>query len=290
MKTITDTKLPNITLKQQEILDLLYTYRFLTRIHIQTLLRHKDKKTINLWLKDLRAKDYINWIYNPDHFAEKTKPAIYYLNLNGIRHFQHRGFHPSEELRKRYREHERSQTFIDRCLSIADVCTELYDEKNATHYRTTRYYYETRADYLSDGYYHFLADNELIKPDLCFNKSAEDSDEAYGDPDEIVESYVLEIFDATLPRYRLRHRLKQYVTYLDEETDEWEQGTFGDPLPTVLLVCANLTDLIYAKRRTRGLLADIWDIDDEDRPNILFTTVEKLRKHGVLTKEIWEKA
>lgn len=288
MKTPNNTKLPNITLKQQEILDLLYSYRFLTRIHIQTILKHKDKKTINLWLKDLREKDYINWIYNPDHFAEKTKPAIYYLNINSIRYFQRRGFHPGEELRKRYREHERSQTFIDHCLTIAGICITLETaryEGTLPDSPETWYFYETEADYHSDSYYHFLADNELIRPNLCFAKNIYES----GEP-EVVKSYLLEIFDATLPRYRLRYRLKQYVTYLDEETDEWEQETNDDPLPTVLLICASLTDFIYAKRRTRGLLAEIWDQDDEGMPTMLFTTVEKLKEHGALAEGIWEKA
>src|SRR3990167_796735 len=105
-------QIPKITQKQKEIINLLYTHRFLTRIQIQALLKHKDKKTINLWLKDLRAKEYINWIYNKDHFAEKTKPAIYYLGINGLRHLQSIDFHSSQEIRKRYRENERSQTFI----------------------------------------------------------------------------------------------------------------------------------------------------------------------------------
>lgn len=47
------TQIPKITYKQKTILGLLYTHRFLTRIQIQTFLNHKDKKTINLWLKDL---------------------------------------------------------------------------------------------------------------------------------------------------------------------------------------------------------------------------------------------
>jgi hypothetical protein len=29
--------------------------------------------------------------------------------------------------------------------------------------------------------------------------------------------------------------------------DTWDEETYGDPLPIVLLVCATLTDLIYAK-------------------------------------------
>ncbi len=283
------TQTPRITYKQTQILALLYTHRFLTRLHIQTFMKHKDKKTINLWLKDLRQKAYINWIYNKDHFAEKTKPAIYYLSINALRYMQNLDLHPKDELRKRYREAERSQTFIDRCLTIADVCRDL-EAANTTNDVDTyqepgiSYFYETEADYLSDSYYRFMSDNELIRPQLCFNKALH---EGHEEP-EVVESYLLEIFDATLPRYRLRNRLKMYVTYLDEETDIWDE--FGDPHPTVLLVCANLTDLIYAKRRTRGLMAEIWERDDEDRARILFTTMQKLKQYGILTTTIWEKA
>jgi hypothetical protein len=79
--------LPKTTKKQQELLKLLCKYRFLNRIQIQALMKHKDCKTINLWLKDLREKQYAEWIYST-HFAEKTKPAIYYLSLNGIRHLK----------------------------------------------------------------------------------------------------------------------------------------------------------------------------------------------------------
>lgn len=275
--------LPKITYKQTEILKLIYTHRFLTRIHIQTILKHKDKKTINLWLKDLRAKDYIKWIYDKDDFIGKTKPGIYYLGINGIRNFGNLDFHPVEELRKRYREHERSQGFIDRCLAIADTCITLEHARDEDSYPQTWYFYETEADYISDSYYHFMADNEYIHPNLCFSKELYDS---LADP-HAVESYILEIFDATLPRYRLRNRLKQYVTYLDEELGEWDSETYGDPEPVILLVCATLADLIYAKRRTRGLMSDIWEYGEEERPHIRFTTNEKLREFGVLG-DIWE--
>ena len=84
--------IPKISNKQKEILNLLYSHRFLTRKQIQSFLNHKDKKTINLWLKDLRNNEYVNWIYNKDDFAEKTKPAIYYLGLNGIHYLVNNDF------------------------------------------------------------------------------------------------------------------------------------------------------------------------------------------------------
>lgn len=81
------TKLPKITKKEQEIIRLLYRFRFLNRVQIQALLGHKDYKTINMWLRDLREKQYVDRIYST-HYAERTKPAIYYLSVNGIRHLR----------------------------------------------------------------------------------------------------------------------------------------------------------------------------------------------------------
>ncbi len=48
-------------------------------------MHHTDKRRISSWLKDLGEKQYIEWIYQADDPIESTKPAIYYLGLNGIR-------------------------------------------------------------------------------------------------------------------------------------------------------------------------------------------------------------
>jgi hypothetical protein len=74
------------------------------------------------------------------------------------------------------------------------------------------------------------------------------------------------------------------VQYLED--GEWEGD---DPEPIILLVCPRTTDLIYAKRRTRGLLADVYDDDERRAMHIRFATVEKLKEHGV-TEGIWEEA
>lgn len=301
------TELPKLTKKQQEILRLLYSFRFLNRIQIQALLKHKDPKTINLWLRDLRAKGYVEWIYST-HFAEKTKPAIYYLGLNGVRYLRKltrnskdddgnvitSPAYPSEELRKRYKEPTRSQVFIDRCVLIADCTLALKrsDITNEAKGKKLRYYYQTEADYfLEHSYYHFVLDidDELIHPHLiyCQDKLNED-----GKEEQTLESYLLEVFDPTLPRYRMKKRLGDYVKFLDEEGSTWQDKTDTEQLPIVLFVCSRMSDLIYAKRRTRKLVADAWYWEDEDteKPRIRFTTVEKLKQDGLLAKEIWEQA
>ena len=93
-------------------------------------MHHKDYKTINMWLRDLREKQYVERIYS-DHFLERTKPAIYYLGINGVRHLKtlmwddNSVVYQPEELHKRYKERERTQTFIDRSILVADCCKAL---------------------------------------------------------------------------------------------------------------------------------------------------------------------
>lgn len=292
MKTLSTTQpLPKLTNKQREIIKLLYNHRFLNRIQVQAFLKHKDYKRINAWLKYLRENNYVEWIYSTD-FAEKTKPAIYYLGLNGIRYLrmltvtdedgEQLSGYPSDELRKRYRERERSQTYIDRCLLVADCVLAL--EKARTDSKW--YYCETEAEYLMDTFYHFLMNGEYAHPQLAFAKMKNGEDSLAEPTTE--KNYLLEVFDPTLPRYRMKKRLNDYVKFCSE--GEWEaENDEDEPVPTILFVCPRLTDLIYAKRKTRGLLADEWEKDDEDRPKMQFTTIDKLKKQG-LFGQIWEKA
>lgn len=245
-------------------------------------MKHKDYKTINMWLKDLRENGYVGWIYSTD-FAEKTKPAIYYLALKGIHYFKARNNHPVEELRKRYRESTRSQSYIDRCIMLANCCLALEHARNEdTPANQSWYFYETRADFTEDSYYHFLLESESINPDLCFSK------EVYKERNDPVSErhYLLEIFDPTLPRYRIKKRLADYITYLDDEGEDWKVATNSTRLPIVRFVCPNISELIYAKRRTRGLLAELWN---DERLHIQFTTIEQLKASGVLAN-IWEPA
>ncbi|OYW81976.1 MAG: hypothetical protein B7Z27_00950, partial [Sphingobacteriia bacterium 32-37-4] len=175
---------------------------------------------------------------------------------------------------------------------IAECCIALErtDTENEAESKKVRHYYQTEADYLLErSYYHFILESELIQPSLVFCKDRLDDE---GKEETTIESYVLEVFDSSLPCYRMKKRLGDYVKYLDDEGSEWQEQTNTEKLPIVLFVCPRTTDLIYAKRRTRKLIADAWEWKDEDdaRPRIVFTTVEKLKQFGVLTGEIWEEA
>lgn len=267
-------KLPEVTPKQQDILKLLYTYRYLNRIQIQTLMGHKNKKNINVWLKDLRDKHCVEWIYSAD-FLEKTKPAIYYLGASGIRFMKSTDEYSPEEVRKRYKDESREPDFIARSVLIADCCISL----RAQSIGEIGYSFTTQSDYAeATNRLHFL--NEELKPHLCFTKQ-QDTPEG-----SVTTNYLLDIFDASLPHYRLRYRLKAYLNYL--ALGDWENNSPDDKVPPqALLVCQNLAQLIYAKRRIRSLIAD--SMEDCSSVQIRLTTVAKLKERGI-TESIWEKA
>lgn len=264
-------KLPNITKKQQDILKLLYTYRYLDRKQIQLAMNHTDKRRVISWLKDMREKDYVQWIYSTD-FVEKTKPAIYYLGINGIRYLKALDQYPIEELRKRYRDASRSRTFIDRSMLVAECCLSLRTT-NMSDVSKASFEYIPETVYIDpDHEYHFLAEHDVLRPNLCIVKRNKRG--------AVTANYLLEIFDSSLPRYRMRYRLKKYVTYLED--GEWE-GDDDDLAPIILLVCPSVTDLIYAKRSTKKLIEDTY----EDNIHIRFTTTELLRREGI-TAKLWE--
>lgn len=262
-------KLIPITAKQQDILKQLYRYRFLTRLQLQAIMGHTDKRRISAWLKDLRDKQYIDWIYNGSDFIEKSKPAIYYLGLNGIRFLRTTNSYPNEELRKRYREASRQPDFIARCLTVTGACLNLEYALGGVSYE-----YVTEADYTDpESAYHFLTE---LKPQLCFVKTAGSSD------DIIKTNYLLEVFDTTTPRYKVKQKLKDYVSYL--EGYEWQDNL--ETKPIVLVACPTKADLIYAKRRTKKLFEDF---DKDDDTHIRFATAEQVKHEGV-TGIIWEEA
>ena len=225
-------------------------------------MHHKDYKTINMWLKDLREKEFVVWIYSTD-FMEKSKPATYYLGINGIRFLNATGDYPAQELRKRYREHERSESFILRSKIIADSCIVLETKSS----KKTRYAWHTQADYGDpNSDYHFLVEAEGIEPQLHYTDGS--------------THHLLEVIDPALPQHRLRKRLKNYVNYMADEA--WE-GEADEPL-IVQLVLPTTYLLIYTKRAIRKMLEDVWD---EENVHIELTTMEKLQQHGVLGS-IWE--
>lgn len=258
-------KLPKITNKQQEILLLLYRYRFLNRIQIQAFLSHKYPKRINDWLRDLYEKDYVGRIYSTN-FGENTKPAIYFIGTNGIRFLKTQDDCCVEVIQRLYREKSRQESFISRCILIGSMCLELKAKtSDVLVYRPL-----TESELVDpDSPFHCVTEYE---PQLCVTK--------YTGKTKKKSHFLVVVFDSTLPRYRIRNRIKKYFEFY--ASNEWEDAT-SEKFPNIFIVCPTKALMIYCKRLTQTLLED----RDAAALNLYFTYDGAVMKRGI-TGEIWE--
>ena len=178
--------------KQQEILTLIPRFRFLTRIHIQSFLKHKDEARINKWLKYLIQNQYVLRRYDNAIIGKNRSPAIFYLGNGGVGFVNTFGMYDNTFIHKLYFDKKRSVTFIEHCLMIATICCALDNQQSDIK----SYEYATASD-ISDlqNPFHFLRNSEL-SVDLVFSKKERGKRKKW---------YFLTYFDQTLPRYRLLH-------------------------------------------------------------------------------------
>lgn len=274
--------LPKITPKQQEIIKLIYRYRFITRKQIQALLGHTDKRRSSAWLKELREQHFLDWLYDPNDPNERSTPAVYFLGINGIRFLRKMGEFAEEDLRKRYKDATRQQGFVARCLLLVDCAIHLEGRNKGDD--EVSYTFALEADYTNpDSECAIVAESEFIHPDLIFTKEA-DTDDGY-----INQTYFVQFFDLATPRYMVKKKLKGYVEYFDSgEPEDWQQQTGEEEPPIVLVTCPSLTELIYAKRYTRKQFEE-YDLQDREHVRIRFATIDKIKSQG-MTGLIWEEA
>jgi hypothetical protein len=254
------TNSSNITKKQQEILHLLFQFRFLNRPQIQQFLKHNDRRATNDLLSDLTNKEYIGRIYI-ETFPEKTKPAVYYLIKAGVHFLKSDGL-DEKQLHKLYYENKRSENFISQSQLLADIYLELSSRKD------------------SDASFKVAIASDYPGHELC-ELLGELAPSAYIEQEskEGAEHYFLEILP-DVPIERLRQRLKKYLDFYDSSV--WEGGT-GEDFPTVLMICPNLRTLIYVKRYLKRKFIEI----DAESLVIHLTIIDKFKEHG-LTGDIWE--
>lgn len=258
--------LPKKTPKQQEILRLQYRFRFLNSTQIQKFLSHKNKGRINGWLPDLVEKEYLKRIYDPHTFGKNTLPAIYYLGINGIRWLKTQAGTDPAVLRKFYKDKDRSDTFIANCQLIADICLDI----KAESINGVTFDFATASDYTApkSPYYLFSFLSEL-SPQLLFTREKNNKK----------NYYLLDILNTVTPAYRVRKRIRTYLTFLLDY--DWMENLKSPP--EILFVCSTKDLLIRSKRYTKKLLAD----EDKEDVHISFALEREVKKYGA-TAEVWE--
>ncbi len=235
-------ELPKITEKQNEITDLVFKFRFANRKQIQRLLKHKDPKRINVWLKDLVDKKYLGKIYS-HKLLENTKPAIYYLHNNGILWIKRRLEEEFETLdfkcfKKFYQDKHASLTFINHCVTLCEFYVQFkeYEREKNKSKNTLEYYFETKTEMWIKKQLELYPDedfNEIKQyiPDLFIEKVNNPEYKTIK-----TSTFFLELFDPHMPRYAIKYRIKQYIKYREKGMD-WKlySGT-DNKFPIILLI------------------------------------------------------
>lgn len=244
---------PTVTRKQLHLLILLYRFRFLNRIQLQTLLQHKDTKRINTWLKDLTNKKIIGRHYS-SKLGESTNPAIYYLMTESKKLLTGQPNVDDSQLKRVYREKTRSIKFINHCLLLADFYLDLIKTCDGkTHFFT-------KTDLASHDYLPFKHPDAYIATETK-NKT---------------KRYFLEIIDVGTPRFMIRSKIKQYVEYFDAQI--WQDKT-AHPFPTILLLCPDDKIKDFLHKHIAKVMEEEADIDI----NIYLSTSSKFEWVSALT-------
>lgn len=146
------------------------------------------------WLKDLTEKKYIAKIFKRS-WTENTLPAKYYISLQGIKFLKTQLQCTPQYLKKLYKEKYRSQTFINRCLFIAQVYL-LFLSQMGRRTQSCKFY--TQSDYKPDS---LIRD---ISPDFVIIER----EKFY---------HLYQIFYKKTPRYAIRNKIKQYQQFFEHE-------------------------------------------------------------------------
>lgn len=281
-------ELPPLTNRQEQILILIYRFRFINRHQLQHYFNHKDARRINTWLRDLVAKNYLGRIYSHT-LLENTKPAIYYLNNNGIVWIRYNmgdvyqlDGEPLDiqHMKKFYQDKKASDIFIKHNIALFQLFLQLKDaeEKDAVEYevqtKTERWIYQKL-----DASLDFDEEKEYI-PDLFVYKTENPLDDTMTS-----STYCIELFDSHVPRYAILYRVKQYIQLI--ERGEWDMYTgFDGMFPHLLFIFPHQQKINLVTQAIRELL---WGCTATEQLMIFVTTYKKAMDRGILhDSNIWQ--
>lgn len=242
-----------ISLKQKlnEILYLLYRFRFLTRLQIQILLKHKNHKRILLWLNELTKKKYIRKQYN-EHTP--SVPAVYSLGIASRKYLkdssEFKDISP-HLLDRIWREDKVSKEFQKCCLFIADIYISLL---SLTEKTKAILHFSAKTD--------LYGIKHLIYP-------IPDAYIAIEEKKGVVKRYFLDILDKPEKIYQ---RVGQYLNYHEDEI--WQANTKKE-FPGIILICQNERYFNQLYRHIQKKL------EEEQGIHFYLSTWERIQTQGI---------
>lgn len=248
-----------VTSKQLEILLLLYRFRFLNRIHIQTFLKHKNHTRITPWLKDLTDRNIISRIYSQT-IGNINKPAIYYLAVKS-KHILEKNEKCNPSLLKRvYREKQSSPTFRDHWLFMADL---YFHFLKIVEQQDTKLHFYTTTDLSTFQYL------PLPLPDAYI--AVQNNEET--------KRYFLEVIDGNERWFAVDRRIMQYISYY--KGNYW-QSHVDYPFPKILIICPH-TKL---KKHLQRFIRERLEAEEADIEFFLSIQAD-IQKNGIIN-DTWE--
>ncbi len=270
--------LPPITPQQQLLTNLLFSFRYSTRLHLQYYLGHSNPREVNRLLQDLVKKGYVRrvgeWSRNTEAEEEdKNKedgggitgsfhPAIYCIGPKGIRFLAKSKNISIKELKKRYKDGGHSQAFIDHQLLLTDIFLQF---RQPTLANGTKLTFQTKPDYEEGSTLaRFSPDAYVIEEGLEEKKIS-----------------LVEIIDIETQRFIIKRRIRSLFKIYSSNSLEVETG---EDFPTILLICPT--------QELRGFLNNYISAIQKDQAEdlvIKLTTYQKVKVRGVKSP-IWKTA
>ena len=277
-------KLPDIEEKQKEIVDLVFKFRFINRKQIQKLFGHKDPSRINKWLKDLVERKYLGRIYS-HRLLENTKPAIYFLDNNGIIWGRFEKGTNYEELefkyvKKFYEDKHASESFVNHCVSIFELYLQFKDAEREK--KNLEYDFETKTENWIEtqrqrSYRGDFNDVKELIPDASVEKIIETKDKITTD------LYFIILFEPHVPRYAIRYKVDQYIK-CHEENDGKRIPGLTIEFPTILLIFPTQQKANQIGKYIRKQL----DKRFVEKMTFMLTTYQKAIEEGLGNSGIWK--
>lgn len=245
--------------KQKEIVHSIFRFRFLNRIQIQTLLKHKVHHRVNEWLKDLSEKEYLGREYH-QKLGENRNPAIYYLQKKGLQYLKANTQTKNTYFNKLINEEKISFITRNHSIQAADFYIEL---RKYCSLQNIRLEYFTKADLAYD------LSKKFVTSDAYFIVQA-----AY-----YLKYYFVEIEMETETRATFRRKIDKYFYYYFSKT--WKSPLYNH-FPIVLIVC-------ITHKRLGTMIEDIErELEKYNYPPIVFKlTIMENVTDGTINNQVW---
>ncbi|HSW97947.1 MAG TPA: hypothetical protein VLF89_09040 [Candidatus Saccharimonadales bacterium] len=240
-----------LTKKQQTILTLILTFRFINSKQIQQFLEHKDHRRINAWLKDITEKQYVIRDYTPI-YGTLTKPAVYSLAALG-RQYIRETFHPWDTTYlKRLRDDvKRSKAFRVKCQLIADCCLIFFAGREKELIDTIQEIL-TEGVILKEDVFQFFTPAFYSELEYDFPLLSQLKPDAYmyHKTETGIDHSCFYAIDAYVPRLTLQYMLKNIFHILSNES--WENDSIGSL--QCYIICPSNMVIIYLRRLLKSFL------------------------------------